>query len=302
MTKYEQSGKYGILIEEIPLEQFEQTDVKEKEEHICQLFWAKQNDNIRISFYSRIKEIQAFEFMDYLVHNYVIVQGDAQKAHAVLEAVFLQSMFMDFEVNSIEGLLEKIVENYFTDCVCIYADEFAEKNKDMIMEMPSYKKKKIPWAYVKTTDVLQPGEKFYLKSLENQSRILIEASDDIIIMIGQHGEIYHINREKFEKTYEASEEILDIFEKMLDYLPEIQKYDDGEFISLDEVAHLCYPKTSKGVYVMPLKSRTKVFNPYNNGEYFLGQEGDFLTIRKDDLKDIYVIQKDIFHESYEECE
>ena len=45
---------------------------------------------------------------------------------------------------------------------------------------------------------------FYLKSIENQSRVLIEASDDIYIMIGQRGEIYHIDKEKFEKTYEAS--------------------------------------------------------------------------------------------------
>ena len=301
MIKYEKNGKYGIKIEQVSLEKFNETDDMKKESPICNLFWAERNKDILLSFYSNISEIQALEFMDYLVHDYVIVQGDAQKAQAVLDRVFLQAMIMTFEENTIEGLLEKITESYFTNCACIYAVEFAEKHRDMILKMSSYAKKKVPWAYVKTTDILQTGEKFYLKSIENQSRILIEASEDIYIMIGQRGEVYHMNREKFEKTYEESEEYLDIFEQMLSYLPEIQKYEEEEYISLDEIAHLCYPKISGGIYAMALDCRTKVFNPYNSGQYFLGQEGDYLAIRKDDLQDIYVIQKDIFHESYEKC-
>ena len=300
MIKYEKNGKYGIHIEQVPLEKMEEMDSIENEIPVCSLFWAEQNTDILISFHSSIKEIQALEFMDYLVDDYVIVKGNVHKAQAVLETVFLQAMLMEFEENTIEGLLGKIVERYFTNCDCIYATEYAEKNQDGILKMPFYTKKKIPWAYVKITDVLQTGEKFYLKSIENQSRVLIEASEDIYVMIGQRGEIYHINKEKFEKTYEASEEYLDIFEQMLSYMPEIQRYEDGEFISLDEIAHLCYPKTSGGIYAIPLHCRTKVFNPYNNGQYFLGQEGDYLAIRKDDLQDIYIIQKDIFHESYVE--
>lgn len=301
MIKYEKNGAYGIKIEKVSLETWDEVDGIKKESSLCNLFWAEQDKDIKLSFYSSIKEIQALEFMDYLVQDYVIVQGNAHKAQAVLDAVFLQTMLMEFEEDTIEGLLDKIVERYFTNCNCIYAVEYAEKNQDMILNMPSYIKKKIPWAYVKTGDVLQIGEKFYLKSLENQSRVLIEASEDIYIMIGNRGEIYHINREKFEKTYEASEEYLDIFEQMLSYIPEIQRYEDGEFVSLDEIAHLCYPKTSGGIYAIPLECRTKVFNPYNDGQYFLGQEGDYLSIRKDDLQDIYIIQKDIFQESYEEA-
>ena len=302
MIKYEKLGRYGIKIEQVSLEKFSETDAVEKEVQICNLFWTEQNKDILLSFYSSIKEIQALEFMDYAVHDYVIVQGDSHKAQAVLDAVFLQAMLMEFEESSIEGLLEKVVEKYLTNCDCIYAAEFAEKNRDRILSLSHYTKKKVPWAYVKTTDILQTGEKFYLKSIENQSRVLIEASEDVYIMIGQRGEIYHINREKFEKTYEASEEYLDIFEQMLSYMPEIQKYEDDEFIALDEIAHLCYPKISGGIYAIPLECRTKVFNPYNNGQYFLGQKGDYLAIRKDDLQDIYIIQKDIFQESYEEHE
>ena len=46
MIKYEKNGKYGIKIEQVPLEKLNETDNKEGESHICILFWAKQNKDI----------------------------------------------------------------------------------------------------------------------------------------------------------------------------------------------------------------------------------------------------------------
>lgn len=301
MIKYDKQGNCGIKIEQIELEKLQNKEVVQSEqENICTLFWAEENKDVRLLFCSNTQLIQALEFMDYFVQDYVIVQGDSHMAQAVLAVAFLQAMMLDFETETISELLEKITQMYFEKCYCIETKEFADKNRDMILQMPKYSKKRISWAYVKTTDIMKAGDKFYLTSMENQSRILLEASEDLYIMIGQRGEVYHINKEKFERTYEPSEEQLDIFEQMLSYLPEIQSYETEEFITLDEIAYLCYPKTSGGIYAVPLEYRTKVFNPYNNGEYFLGREGDYLAIRYDDLVDIYIIQKDIFKESYEE--
>ena len=58
----------------------------------------------------------------------------------------------------------------------------------------------------------------------------------------------------------------------------------------------------KGIYAKCLERRTKVFNPYNEGEYFVGRKGDYLAIRQDDLSDIYIIKNGIFQETYEEME
>ena len=302
MVKYDKQKNYEIKVEKISLDALKEKENVKDLENSCTLFWAEDYNDIQLLFCSNTIEIQALEFMDYFMNDYARVQGNAMFAKSTLTATFLQVMMSDFETKDVTELFEKVAEQYFVECDCICSKDFAEQMQDKISEVPRYVKRKIPWAYVKITDVMDAGTKFYLKSMENESRLLLEASDEIYIMIGCRGEVYHIAKEKFERTYEASEEQLDIFEQMISYLPEIQNYETGEYIPLDESAYLCYPKTTNGIYAVPLKARTKVFNKYNNGEYFLGRKDDYMAIRYDDLSDIYVIQKDIFHETYEELE
>ena len=291
----EWTNRNSLLEEQINKDSLLQT-------HSCTLFWAKDKQDIRLLFYSNNKSIRALEFMDYLVQEYVLVQGDETIAQAVLTPILLQSMMSEFEADNVEQLLEKITETYFSKCAWIYATEYAKEHKEMILQMPRYVKKKVTWAFVKTTDIVEEGKTFYLKSLENESEITLEASPDLYVMIGGRGEIYHIRRTRFEEIYETKEEPIDIFEQMFQYLPEVRACETGEFITLDEIACVCWPKVTKGIYAVSLDCRTKVFNPYNVGEYFVGRKEDYLAIRQDDLSDIYIIKHSIFHETYERAE
>ena len=47
-----------------------------------------------------------------------------------------------------------------------------------------------------------------------------------------------------------------------------------------------------------LKKRAKVFRINKDDEYFAGNKGDYIVARGDDLKDIYIIQGEIFRETY----
>lgn len=292
--------EHDIEVKEVDLEQMEKITSEFKEQgNGCTLFYAKDGEDVRLLFGSTDTAVRALEFMDYLVNEYAMVKGDGNLAWAVLTPVFLKIMMSDVEADSIEDMLQKMVYQYHANCYWVYADEYVEKYKDEILNWPVYSKKQQPWAYVKTTEIMKAGSKFAMKSLENESDIVRKASDDLYIMIGCRGEIYYIDKSKFELTYEHADEKLDVYTQMLDYLPEIKDVEKEEYISLDECAHLCYPKKTKGIYATSLDGRTKVFSTHNQGEYFVGQSGDYLAVRQDDLSDIYIIQKEIFEDTYE---
>jgi len=121
-------------------------------------------------------------------------------------------------------------------------------------------------------------------------------------MIGNRGEVYDIKREKFEASYIETNEKLDVFESMLNFIPAVLNVDSGNYESIDELAYMCYPRKGNGIYAKELQKRTKVFGINNNAEYFIGEKGDYLAARVDDVKDVYIIKRDIFQDTYEVCE
>ena len=170
-----------------------------------------------------------------------------------------------------------------------------------LTQMSKYKKRYIPWAYIKTTDIIPRGEKFRMKMLENESEVEIIADDSVYIMIGIKGEIYNISAEKFDATYKQTYELFDICNIMPMYLPTVYSCVTNRRISLGDKAHLCYPRNGNMIYAKQLERKTKVFTKYNEGEYFVGKPGDYLVVRADDLDDVYIVQKEIFGESYEKA-
>lgn len=298
----DEQGNGKIQIKQVTLQEFEQLAHAAEERCVsCTLYWAQEKQDIKLLFYSDQKSIRPLEFMDYLVQEYVLVQGDKRKAQAVLTPILLQSMMAEFEADSAQQLFARISETYFSKCAWIYAKDYAREHEAEILQMQAYRKKKITWAFVKTTDIVAEGNTFFLKSLENESELTLTASPDLYVMIGRLGEIYHIRRSRFEESYETRGEALDPFDQMFVYLPEVRTTDTGAFVTLDELAHVCWPKQKGGIYASSLTCRTKVFNPYNEDEYFVGKKGDYLAIRQDDLSDMYIIKDSIFHETYEKA-
>ena len=151
------------------------------------------------------------------------------------------------------------VAEYFEEDTCIDALQYAKMHEKEILEMDRYRKKRISWAFVPTDRIAAAGTKLAVKSLENETGITIVADPDIYIMIGRRGEVYHIRKDKFLATYEPTEEPLDIFTQMLDFIPVVETVSDGGYISIDEMARLCYPKTQAVICCQELKKRTRVF-------------------------------------------
>lgn len=266
--------------------------------HYLLLIWNVQEE-VRMVAFSDEKRVRAYEFMDYIISDFGLVKGNAVYAVGKVSSVYLNVQMTELDLKEITEYLLFMCYSYFEDCDWIFAGEYSKKHKLEITGMDVYKKKKIPWAYVKTTDVASEGRIIKLRSLENESGVLLAAAPDVYIMIGSRGEIYDIKKEKFEDTYEGTEEVLDVFGQMLDFLPEIQLMDSEEYIMLDDYAKICYPKQSAKIYAKKIEKRTKIFPVQEGQEYYLGRPGDYMAVRMDDLNDLYIIQADIFGCTYE---
>ncbi len=266
--------------------------------HLLLLVW-KSQDEERLLFVSDTRRVRALEFLDYLIAEFGLVRGNAECASGQISSAILAVQLSGMELLDTMEYFLQMAMSYYEDCDWIESVKYGVTHCDEIARMNKYYKKKIAWAYVKSTDVVPKDEQIRIKSLENESGMLLTADDDTYIMIGCRGEVYDITREKFEHTYEPTDEPLDVFERMLDFLPAIEKVSDGDYISLDDVANLCYPRRGAGIYANELTNRTKVFPANDSMEYFLGRPGDYMAVRLDDFTDIYVIQREIFLQTYE---
>lgn len=261
------------------------------------LRWGKNNSEIKVVFETGLKEIRACEFLDYILDYCGMVKGDAGVAQGVISCTMMDMLVSKNDCDSVCDYMKKRTKQYCDSCQCIYADKFSFADIDT-ESVHEYRKRKIPWAFVRSCDIGSPGDVIILKSLENESGVELTITEDLYIMIGCRGEVYNISSDKFENAYSETDKELDIFEQMLDFLPEIEFKSDGRFVSIDDKAKLCYPKPGSNIYAVELDRRTKVFYG-DNEDYFLGKEGDYMAIRKDDLHDVYIIKKNIFHQTYE---
>ncbi len=262
------------------------------------MVWSIQEE-LHLIAYSHEKRVRAYEFLDYIISDFGLVKGNAWCASGRVSSVYLSVQMAEMELVENEEYFLAMCKNYFEVCDWINAVEYSREHEEDIQAMSCYQKKRIPWAYVKTTDIVEEGTTFYLRSLENESGIMLTSKADSYIMIGCRGEIYDISRSKFDRTYDRMDTSLDIYEQMLDFIPEVQLVQDGSYISIDELAKLCYPKTDAKIYAKKLNNRTKIFPKDESQEYYLGRKNDYMAIRMDDHEDIYIIQEDIFYRTYE---
>jgi len=282
---------------------YEERFEKAKEAHW--LFIGQQKDAHIFMMLSKDKNIRSHELLEYIISSFGLVKGNHIHAIGWIPAVVsnVQSSVNNYFDNESVLLeyqqlyLSKVLD-YFKETKVIYAKEFAAQNPDYKQTYPLYQKKPLPWAYVETDRIAPEGCEIYLKTFENESGVSVKAGRDNIIMIGIKGEVYPIKREVFEKTYQPTEEELDIFENMMEYLPAAEIGTQKEYVGIDEYAKLCYPKNLSKVYVKKLDQRVKIFPIDEKADYFLGQIGDYLVVREDQETDVYIIREDILPATY----
>lgn len=261
--------------------------------------WRTQ-DEAMFLFKSRTGKVRAQEFLQVLCTETGLVHGDAQSATGRCTIVNLLVDMEEADQEELTGFILANADAYFKDCDVIEAASYSEAHRDELISLARYTKKRVAWSYVLADDIAPAGTLIRIRTLENESGTELVTDPGIVIMIGIQGEVYHMDRSKFEKTYEATDEPFDIFAQMTQFIPEACILPGESYVSLDELAHICYPRPGGEIYARQLTRRVKIFPSYSPDEYFSGDAGDYMAVRSDDISDIYVIRKAIFRQTYEE--
>lgn len=246
---------------------------------------------VKISVRSCIKEVKASELAEFIVGGIGSAGGHLEKAGGFIQNELLDRAYEQCDQKTLREFLEWRMVDYFDDIQIIHAKHYEDDFSDMQM----YRKKKLLLGYVKAAEMFEPGQTISVRTLEGDLHIQIE--EGTYIMIGVNGEIYPNKKEKFERSYVESEQPYHFHGE---YPPTVKDVIEGKNISLIPYARACVPTGESYIYVRELDHRVKVFTEWDEEKYMLGREGDMLAVRKDDLHDVYVIEKNIFKKTYEE--
>ena len=248
------------------------------------LVYSILQSGIKLSVRSCIKEVKACEMVRAVTKGIGSGGGHLTKAGG-----FISRDMLSIENTSVSDFLINALENYFSDTEIIYAKNYHID----ISDMKIYHKLPLTLGYVKITDLLPVGSDINIRTLEGDFDITVQ--EDMYIIIGIQGEIYPIRREKFAKSYIAKDEPY-IFSG--EYGPTVRDTVNGTSVPIISYAKTCISTGSSEIFAKPLDKCIKIFTAWDNEKYMLGNPGDYLAVRKDDLHDIYVIQRDIFKETY----
>lgn len=255
------------------------------------LVYSVQDFGVKISVRSCIKTVRASELADYLAQGYGGGGGHIVKAGGLLKRDLLEKDGIKYDRESIAALIKQRMLTYHRDSEVKYA---GIKPED-ISQHKLYVKKEVPIGYVDASTIGLPDRKFSIRTLEGDISVMLD--DEAIIIIGVDGEIYPIKREKFEKSYRPVD---DPYVYPGEYKPVIIDSLNGDRYELIPYAKSCIAAGGTGIYAKQIDHRIKIFTTWDPDNYFLGVPGDYMAVRTDDLKDVYIIARNIFERTYEE--
>lgn len=264
------------------------------EVHCC-VVYNETEDGYKFSVRSCVKEVQANELAAFLAEGVGSGGGHFEKAGGFINMTLYEEAYPTLHS---EAFFSERLNDYFDHCQVIYAKEYEID----LTDMRPFVKKPIPLGYVEAKDVLPLGTPITIRTLEGDVDMVVE--EDLIIMVGIKGEVYPNRRERFARTYEATQkpyyECEGHRQSGLLYEPTIHNRSTGEVMKLIDHAKVCIAVGGAQIYAKELTERVKVFTAWDEGKYMMGRPGDYLAVRCDDRHDIYVVERNIFFQTYEE--
>jgi phosphoglycolate phosphatase len=241
---------------------------------------------LKLSIRSTVREIMANDLAVFLAQDVGAGGGSIDKAGACLNYEDIERIAHG---KSPDDYLRERIQKYQDNFDLVYCDhhnlDFAAAER--FVKLPR------PLGCARSVDIFPEDTPVRIRTLEGD--IDMVASHDTYIMIGINNEVYPIKREKFERDYDVTDEN---YVSGAEYPPSIIDRIKGKRISLLPFTRTCVPRASKHIRAIQLQKDVKVFTNWDKEKYFLGKIGDYIAAPEADFHDVYVINGEIFAETY----
>ena len=254
---------------------------------IC-LVYNELNDGFKISVRSCVKHIRANEFAGYICRGVGSGGGHSDKAGGFISKTKLQELTGNL---IIDNFLSERIKTYYEQSEIIDVRNYTPNTDGMRL----YAKKRFQLGYVDPTEFLPIGARVTVRTIEGDVDLLVDGS--YYIMINIKGEIYPQRIDRFQKSYEFSDEPYNLD---TEYIPTLHCHSNGSVYKLNQYAHSCYAHAGAKILARPCNKIVKIFTLWDDENYYLGNPDDYFACRVDAPEDIYIIANDIFNLTYDE--
>ncbi|MDE6016700.1 MAG: DHH family phosphoesterase [Acetatifactor sp.] len=250
------------------------------------------NDGYKYSVRSCIKEVKASELAGYLAEGIGSGGGHYEKAGGFISMKLYEEKYPTLHA---EGYFNNRMVEYFDSFKVLYAGEYQADTQGMEL----YEKKRIPVGYVEADKLLPVGAPITIRTQEGDLELTVE--EDLYLLIGVTGQVSPLHRAEFEHIYQTLDEryTMKDYRAVAEYAPVVKNRDDGRSLVLTDYARKCVTTGQLRIYARPLEKGVKVFTLWDKNKYLLGRPGDYLAVRCDDMRDIFVVEREIFALNYD---
>ena len=256
---------------------------------VCLVF-CEYPGGYKLSVRSCALEVAANELAGFLTTGIGNGGGHIDKAGAFISEESYRKVYGD---KTIEAYFYDKMDEYYDNYEVVYFDDGMQEKESFKL----YQKKANILGYVKTTDLFPEGTECKIRTLEGDAIVLCD--EEVYVMVGFLGETYPISRKAFETKYDVIE---GVFEKEFEYPPTIINMETGQAFDMMPYVRLCKSQPGASIYAKPVTKHTKVFSRWNYETYMNGEVGDLICYSANDLKDVYIVKKDIFDILYQEIQ